>query len=148
MSGEVLGAVGVVLAGLLGYLGVRYSVNASKRAQQQAVQHEKDAVDAAAYERARDSYEAAIGRYIAEIDRLVQTLARVEEQLAAARDDNQLLEKARREQRYEIDATVEQLIETRREYEEHLKECQRKVARLRSRLLNHNMSPHDPDLID
>lgn len=148
MDAAIAGAVGVVLAAFLGYLGVRYTVNQSRRAQQNAVRTEKEAVDAAAYERARESYEAAIGRYIAEIDRLVHALARVERLLDDARDDNEILERAKREQRYEIDATVEQLIESRRAHELHLQECQRRVARLRARLLNHNISPTDPDLFD
>ena len=135
----IWGAVGVVIAAALGYLGVRYTAHASERAQRISEKMEAKAVDAAAYERARASYEAAIKQYLVEIQRLQDRLTRVDE-------ETRRLEEARRDQRMEIDAVVEQLINARQEYEAHLNWCRDRLLRLRSKLEDGNLRLDDPDL--
>ena len=134
MTAEHWGAVAVVVASLIAYFGVRYTSQQSTKAQQITEVAEEKAIDAAAYQRARDSYESAISRYLAEIDRLQERINVLSARIDRLNRDVAELEKTRITQRAEIEKTVTELIQARHEYEEHLRECRRTVASLRAQL--------------
>lgn len=142
-------AMGVVAAALIAYLGTRYTVNQASKAQKRMEAMGNKAVDAAAYERARESYEAAIANYLAEIDRLQGRVDALNRRISALNQDVESLDQARREQRFEIEATIEQLIEVRNAYEDHLHRCEQRLGRIRKRLLDGtvDITDHDADLL-
>lgn len=145
-GGDMLAAAGAVIAALIAVGGVIYTNRQSKKAQQATVDMENKAVDAEAYERARESYEAAIKNYLSEIARLSARLESLTAKISKKDDEVQELKKQRSDQRYDAEAMREILIEQRREYEDHLRRCERRLTRLRIRLAEGHITADDPDL--
>lgn len=69
-----LAFVGVIITAFLGYLGLRFTAQSSRKAQQQTEERtaalERSKVDAQAYERARENYDSALKTMQSQIDAL------------------------------------------------------------------------------
>lgn len=155
VRGEWVGALAVVIAAAIAYLGVRYSARQSREASESAKVMENKAVDAAAYERARQSYEASIANYQREQERLETRLSQVNQrvqelngEVLRVEQEKRVSDQDRRNMAYDLSATIEQLTEQRDETERHLKFCAERLQRLRSRLEDAGVqiSEDDPDL--
>lgn len=142
MNDLVAGGFGVVVAGI-GYLGVRATVKQSRDAENSTRRIEAKAIDAAAYERARQSYEAALKINEAEIDRLTKSVDRMNTRIEELQDENSRLERNKREQRAEMDNLILTLTQTRREFETHLAQCRVRTQQLESELAKLDLPSQD-----
>ena len=127
MSSDFVQGGAVVLAALIALWGVLATVRQSRRAAESTKTMEAKAVDAAAYERARDSYEAAIRTNESEIQRYERLVDGLNERIDR-------LESGRREDRAEIDSLVSSLTRTRQDYENHLARCRVREQEMQQRL--------------
>lgn len=137
-------AVGSVLAALIAYAGTRYTASQSRKAQVDSKKIEGKSVDAAAYERARDSYEAAIANYKNEADRYEERLANLQRRIIGLNEELLTAEESKREGHVQALADLQS---TRADFERHVAWCNTRIERLRVRLRNgETISPDDPDL--
>jgi predicted nucleic acid-binding Zn-ribbon protein len=144
MSPEAWSAIGVVLAAIVAYLGVRYTSQQSTRAQKESVSMEEKAIDAAAYERARESYERAIAQYLREITRLEERVGQLNSRIIGLNEEVLGLEESKRAERARM---LEELERAKNDYEAHIGWCSERVHRLRLRLSEHEIvDQDDPDL--
>jgi predicted RNase H-like nuclease (RuvC/YqgF family) len=139
--GEVWVALATVIAAAITVVGVIYTARASSRAGEKTRKLEEKAVDAQAYERARQSYDAAIHNYLEEIGHLRLRIESLTIRLNGLNNDIAELEDQRRAQRDEIEDVLKR-------YNAHLEYCEDRVNRLRSRLAAHEvLAEDDPDLL-
>lgn len=103
----MLSALSIIGASLVTLAGVVYTTHVARVAQRRSEQLEHDKVDAAAYQRARDSYEAAIVRLNDEITRLDRQVKQLREALDMEQSDNHTLRRTLRH----IEDTIGQLHE-------------------------------------
>jgi predicted RNase H-like nuclease (RuvC/YqgF family) len=139
--GEVWVALATVIAAAITVVGVIYTARASSRAGEKTRKLEEKAVDAQAYERARQSYDAAIHNYLEEIGHLRLRIESLTIRLNGLNNDIAELEDQRRAQRDEIEDVLKR-------YNAHLEYCESRVNRLRERLAAHEvLAEDDPDLL-
>jgi chromosome segregation ATPase len=147
-SGEILAAATAIIAALVAYAGVRYTSRQTTAAAARREDLANKAVDAEAYKRARESYEAAITNYEREQHRLEARLNQVNTRIKELNLEIAKLEQDKRNQKYDLEATIEQLVEQREMFDAHLKDCVDRLAKLRKRLAEAgvDLSEIDPDL--
>jgi chromosome segregation ATPase len=144
MPPEAWIALGSVVAAGFAYLGARYTACQSRSAQVVSKEIEEKAVDAAAYERARESYEAAIANYEREATRYEERLANLQRRIIGLNEEILTVEEAKREQHA---ATLAELTRVRADFERHVAWCNTRIDRLRSRLASgESIASTDPDL--